>query len=240
VSVHLDVETLERAIHGELEAGHRTAVERHLAACPDCAGRLAVARGEEERLLGLLESLDHEPPALDWRAVTREVRAGGPLRSLLAAGFAFLVVAAGILYAIPGSPMRSFVASILGDDPDPIRSVVDDAVSGVAVVPTDPFEVAFEARQDAGRIRVILVPSDRLELRVLGDPVELESGSDRLTVSNAGSEAGYELRVPQALRSIRVTVAGSIVFEKRGPAIRMPGSPDPSGAYLIDLRSPGT
>jgi anti-sigma factor RsiW len=239
--MHLDVETLERAIHGEFEPGHRAAVERHLAACADCAARLGDARREEERILGLLEALDHEPPALDWSAVTRESRAGGPWRSLLAASLAFLVVAAGILYAIPGSSVRSFVASVLRDDPDPVAPpVVDGAVSGIAVVPGDPFEVAFAARQEAGRIRVILVSSDRLELRVLGDPVELESGLDRLAVSNAGSEAGYELRVPRSLGSLRVTVAGSTVFDKRGPGVRVPRSPDPSGAYLIDLQSAGT
>ena len=241
MSTHLDVETLERALHGELEPGPLATVERHLALCEDCAGRLAEARRDEQGLLSLLETIDHDPPAIDWGAVTREARPGAPPRSLIAASLAFLVVAGGILYAIPGSPLRTFVGSVHRDSPEPVAPIpTDRAVSGIAVEPADPFEVAFAAPQRTGRIRVTVVPSSRLDLRVLGAPVELESGPDRLVVSNAGSESAYELLVPRALRSLRVTVAGHTVFDRRGGEVRDPPSPDPSGAYLIDLNDPGT
>ena len=72
VSTHLDVETLERALDDELETDPRASVERHLATCADCADRLAEARRDEQRLLGLLETIDHDPPAIDWSVVTRE------------------------------------------------------------------------------------------------------------------------------------------------------------------------
>ena len=241
MSTHLDVETLERALHGELDPGPQTTVERHLAMCDVCAGRLAEARRDERDLLGLLETIDHEPPAIDWRAVTHEARPGATARSLIAASLAFLVVVAGILYAMPGSPLRTFVASVSRDAPEPAApDPTERAVSGIAVEPADPFEVAFAAPQRTGRIRVTIVPSSRLDLRVLGAPVELESGPDRLLISNQGSTSGYELLVPQALRSLRVTVAGQTVFDRRGDEVSVPRSPDPSGAYLIDLREPET
>ena len=71
---------------------------------------------------------------------------------MIAASLAFLVIAAGIMYAIPGSPLKSFVESVFRDAPEPVAPVTADrAVSGIAVEPADPFEVAFAARQRTGR-----------------------------------------------------------------------------------------
>ena len=111
MSTHLDIETLERALHDELETDPRASVERHLATCADCADRLAEARRDEQRLLGLLETIDH-----DRRRSTGARSRASPsrrnARSLIAASLAFLVIAAGIMYAIPGSPLKSFVESV--------------------------------------------------------------------------------------------------------------------------------
>jgi hypothetical protein len=238
--MHLDIETLERALHDELDPEPGEAVERHLASCPTCADRLTEARRDERRLFGLLEELDHEPPAINWGAVTRESRSGGSARSLIAASVAFLLVASGILFAIPGSPLRKFLESVLADTETVASAPEDPAVSGIAVEPADPFDVRFVASQRTGRIRITLVSSKRLELKVVGDPVELESGVDRLLISNEGSGSSYELLVPRALGSIRVRVGESTVFDKQGERIRTPRTPDSTGAYVIEMTPLGT
>lgn len=238
--MHLDDTTLEHALHGELDPEARPVVERHLGGCVACAERLTAARDDERRLFGLLEALDHEPPALDWSAVRSARgpdRASGGRRSLLAAGLAVLLVGAAVLAALPGSPVRSWLGAIRheapADRPGPAGGSTDR--SGIAVVPDADFEVAFAARQRAGRVRVTLVSTGELELMVTGEPVELESGADRLVVANAGSSARYELRVPRDLHSFRVTVGGTTVFEKRDGAIRAGARRDAGGAYLVDL-----
>lgn len=237
--MHLDEETLERALHHELDSRSRNRVERHLAACPECAERLAEARRSERLLHGLLEEVDREPPPLDWDVVTRGARGGETRRSLLAAGLAFLLLTAGLLYAIPGSPVRGWIHAALGDDPLPTTTAPrprDTSRSGIAVVPTDPFEVRFVAPQSAGTIRIVLVPSSRLELIVAGEPVELESDADRLVVSNRGSNASYELSVPRTLGSIRIRVVSRTIFEKLGETVRAVGVREEDGAYLVTLR----
>lgn len=239
--MHLDTETLERALHGELDPAARATVADHLASCAACADRLAEAGPEERGLFRLLEELDHEPPAIDWGAVTRESRSGGSARSLIAASVAFLLVATGILYALPGSPLRGWVDTVVRGDPEAVAPAPvqgDPALSGIAVEPADPFEVHFAGFQRTGRVRLTLVPSTRLELKVVGETVELESGADRLVVSNESSTSSYELQIPRALGSLRVRVGGTAVFDKQGERIRTRLSPDSTGAYVIDLSRP--
>lgn len=246
--MHLDESTLERALHDELDRDALASVERHLAACTVCADRLVDAERSERELFGLLEELDHETPRLDWKAVlaadtpedtrreTRVERDTG--RTLLAASLAFLLVATAVLAAIPGTPVRGWLESVLGQGPrsDPAAADGDRmSRSGVAVVPDDPFEVAFAAGQPSGRIHVTFVPSSRVELTVTGEPVELESGTDRLVVANRGSSASYELRVPRNLESIRITVDGETIIEKRGGMIQAPAPPEADGEYILDL-----
>lgn len=233
--MHLSEETLERTLHDELDPAIRDDVRRHLSSCLDCAARLTAARRTEARVFELLEELDHEPPARG-RAETAPIRAADSGRSLLAASLAFLVIAAGILYAIPGSPVRAWMDASLRGPRTPPAPVDVSARSGLAVLPTDPFEVAFAAWQGSGELRLLLVPSERLELTVAGEPVELESGAERLAVSNAGSAASYELRVPRDLGTFRVRVAGEMVFEKRGDSVDAPGTRETDGAYVLQLR----
>lgn len=241
--MHLDTEILERALHGELDPAARATVAEHLASCAACADRLAEAGREERGLFGLLEGLDHEPPPIDWGAVTRESRSGGSARSLIAASVAFLLVATGILYALPGSPLRAWFDTVVREDSETVAPAPvpgDPALSGIAVEPADPFEVRFAGFQRTGQVRVTLVPSTRLELRVVGEVVELESGVDRLVVSNEGSTSSYELQVPRGLGSLRVRVGESTVFDKQGGRIRTRLSPDSTGSYVIELSRPGT
>jgi hypothetical protein len=236
--MHLDVETLERALHDELDSAARATVTDHLASCLACAERLAEAGRDEHRLFDLLEELDQEPLAIDWGAVTRESRSGGSARSLIAASVAFLLVATGILYAIPGSPLRAWFDAVVREDPEVVAPAAvpeDPALSGIAVEPADPFEVGFMASQRTGQIRIMLVLSKRLELRVVGETVGLESGVDRLLISNEGSGSSYELLVPRSLGSMRVRVGEMTVFDKQGENIRTPRSPDSTGTYTIDL-----
>ncbi len=67
--MHLDAETLERVLHGELDEARDAAAREHLSSCPICEAALEESRLRERRLFGLLEALDHEPPGLDWEAV---------------------------------------------------------------------------------------------------------------------------------------------------------------------------
>ncbi|MGH7567247.1 MAG: anti-sigma factor family protein [Gemmatimonadota bacterium] len=245
--MHLDAETLERVLHGELDSRRDASVRSHLASCRACEARLAESRLQETRLFGLLEDLDHEPPGVDWDAVVPVANPGRKAGSLIAASIALVLAAGGILYALPESPLRGWINGLLiGDDVESTEPETGAGaksgvpVSGLSVRPAGPFEVVFAAPQEAGAIRVTLVNTGDLEIRVVGAPVKLESGPDRLTVSNAGSRSSYEILVPDSAPSIRVRVGSATVLVKEGDDVRVTVPRGTSGEYLIDLTQPGS
>lgn len=239
--MHLDAETLERVLHAELEGERDAAAREHLAGCPACEAALEESRLRERRLFGLLEALDHEAPGLDWEAVEAP---GSERRSglLVAASIAF-VLAAGILYALPDSPLRSWIDRTGREAPAPEAgdgSVDAPAVSGVSVLPTAPFEIGFAGGQESGIIRVELADTPEVEIRVLGAPVDLESGPDRVTVANLGSRSNYAIRLPEAGPPVTVRVGDVAVFVKSAAGIETAAPRAESGEYRIDLVGAGT
>jgi anti-sigma factor RsiW len=246
--VHLDTETLERLLHDELDPGREAESRRHLEACPDCRELLADEGRREARIFALFEALDHEPSAerLELPASPSAERAPAPTRPAwlrIAASIAFVIAAGGVLYALPGSPLREWIPGP-GADADGRRigegqaAGEAGALSGLTVRPDGPYEIAFVAGQSSGRIRVELAPSPDVAVRVVGEPVGLESGPDRLVVSNAGSRASYEIRLPAEGPTIAILLDGRIVFRQQGERVETAAVRDPSGAYLIDLSSP--
>lgn len=247
--MHLDTETLQRLLHDELDPRHEAASRRHLDACPDCRERLADAGRRETRIFGLFEELDHEPTAAQLALPGSHHAAREPARNRLAwyriaASIAFVIAAGGILYALPGSPLREWISGRgadergVGEEGAGRSEEVAGALSGLTVRPDGPYEIAFLARQSSGRIRVELTPSGDVQIRVAGEPVGLESGPDRLVVSNAGSSASYEILLPDGGPPIGILLDGRIVFRKQGDRVDTAADLDPSGAYLIELSSP--
>jgi anti-sigma factor RsiW len=240
--LHLDDESLERLLHGELDPDREASARSHLATCPPCEARLKESRALESRLFGLLGNLDHEAPEIDWDAVLRFPTPRRKTGARIAASIAVLLLAGGILYALPESPVRGWIDRLLGEDAleapapgDRFGSERGAVVSGLTVRPSGAFDVVFEASQASGTIRLRLVRTPDLEIRVLGSPVELESGPDRLTVSNARSRSSYEILVPESASSVRVRVEGEDVFVTRRGEVQGAGSPDSAGFYVLDL-----
>lgn len=243
--MHLDTETLERLLHDELDPRRQTESRRHLDACPDCRERLADAGRREARIFGLFEELDREPTAarLALPDSCPEPARKEPAWYRIAASIALVIAAAGLLYALPGSPLREWISRPGADgrgtgDVGAGRSEeVAGALSGLTVRSDGPYEIVFLARQSSGRIRVELTPSRDIQVRVAGEPVGLESGPDRLVVSNAGSRASYEIRLPADGPPIEILLNGRMVFRKQGDRVETASDLDPSGVYLIDLSS---
>lgn len=237
---HLDAETLQRAIDGELDPDAAARARAHRDECPECAERWEAARAEEQRLASLLGALDHDVPGLDppWLAVG----AGrtGTWRSRAAAAVAILVVAGGLAWAIPGSPIPAWVRSVLRGDgeatPAEAGPTPVEPASGVAVDPGDSLDVAFEHSQEAGQVRVVRTASGPVTIRILGPAPDLRVETHRVGIANAGSSASYRVEIPDAAPLVRVTVAGRVVLEKRGPDARTSAPADSGLEYAFPLR----
>jgi hypothetical protein len=240
--MHLDDESLERLLHGELDPGPEATVRSHLASCPSCEARLEESRALESRLFGLLGTLDHEAPEIDWNSALHPPSTRARAGSRIAASIAFLLLAGGILYALPDSPVRGWIDRLRGMDateaPTPgsgSPSEIETPVSGLSVRPAGAFEIDFEYSQAIGAIRLRLVRTPEVEIRVLGPPVQLESGPGRLGVSNANSQSSYEILVPESASSIRVRVDGEEVFLTQRGEVQSAGLPDSTGFYVLDF-----
>jgi hypothetical protein len=241
--MHLDDESLERLLHGELDPGPEATVRSHLASCPSCEARLEESRALESRLFALLGTLDHEAPEIDWNSALSPPSTRARAGSRIAASIAFLLLAGGILYALPDSPVRGWIDRLRGMDateaPTPpgigSPSEIETPVSGLSLRPAGAFEIDFEYSQAIGAIRLRLVRTPEVEIRVLGSPVRLESGPGRLSVSNANSQSSYEILVPESAASIRVRVDGEEVFLTQRGKVQTAGLPDSTGFYVFDL-----
>lgn len=239
--MHLDSETLERVLHDELDPALEAAVRRHLQDCRECAARVTEARAREAGIFALLAELDHDPRGapLRWEAQGAEARTGSAWRRVAVAAMV-VVAAGGALYAIPGSPLRQWIADVREGSPAASTEIagpesLSEAVSGLAVRPAGQYEIAFVARQEAGRIRVTLSASPEVEIRVAGPPVGLESAPERLVVANAGSRSSYEIRLPEAGPAIEIVVAGRPVLRRVGSRVETAAPRDGAGRYLVEL-----
>ena len=235
--MHLDAETLERVLHGELDAERNAAAREHLSGCPACEAALEESRLRERRVFGLFEALDHEAPSLDWEAIEAP-EGGGSGRLLVAASIAF-VLAAGILYALPDSPLRGWIDRAGSGAPAPEAEPGGArSISGLSILPAAPFEILFAGGQESGVIRLELADTPELEIRILGDPVDLESRPDRVTVANLGSRSSYAIRLPEAGPPITVRVGDFAVFVKSEVGLETAAPRMESGEYRIDLARP--
>ena len=153
LEMHVDAERVERLLHGELSPDEARAAHAHLESCASCRATVDAARSQEAEVLALLGTLDHTPPAFDLAAVRVRRHQRWPLR--WAAGFAFALVAAGTAYALPGSPLRAWIRSLVSR-----VSAVEASGGASPAAPT----VSEPERQVAG---VIVAPGERFRIDLL-------------------------------------------------------------------------
>lgn len=213
---------------------------RHLESCDRCAARLTDLRDETQHTDELLGLLDHELPPVDPDALMRRAGRVERRRALaIAAGVAGLL-AAGAAVAIPGSPLRQWLAP--GPDSGAATSplTAPDALSGPGVrfVPTGPVEVVFETSQEVGHILVTRTDEVELSVRAVDGPAAFSVGRNRVRVGNRGSEATYEVRVPTGVRALRLIIADATVLELSEDRVTVPPGLDRSvvdEGYLVSF-----
>jgi anti-sigma factor RsiW len=230
--MHLDEETIQRLLDGELDPAAQAAARAHLPACPGCRDRLAETEREEARMRELLGRLDGAPAAADPEAALARARGGRPEWLRRAAVVAFAVAAAGAAYALPGSPVRGWIARWTGGGEPP--AVKESAASGVSVPAGERFTIRFEAAQARGAVTVTVTDRADVLVRALGGAPRFTSDPERLTVANAGSAADYEVELPRTAPQVEILVGERTVFRKLGTRVETAG-PDTGGAYRLPL-----
>jgi hypothetical protein len=239
--MHLDQEQVQRLMHGEPVADPHS-VRQHLASCTECRERLDAAGRDEAEVFALLRQLDHRPPATDAAAVASQARPIRPAWGQWAAGILLLAGAAGVAYAVPGSPLRDWVRSVAawigGSERPPAPApgqTPGPALAGIAAVPGPEFVITFKSPESGGHARVSL--SDGAEVSVRGPlgAASYTSDANRLVIDNQGSGATFEIEIPRTAARVEIRVAGKRIFLKDRARVVTNAAEEIGGHYLLPL-----
>jgi len=249
--MHLDEDQLQRLLHGELPQQAEKSARDHVGRCPDCSRRLADAERDESEVHALLRVLDDPPPPVQAEAVAAKAEAvtGNARRRDLAwlrraAAVLLAVGIAGAAYAVPGSPVRRWVHSVvqkMSGRPGPagVPSAPGHAekdMSGIAVVPGQNLLILFTSPQAGGQILVSLIDGAEVQVRAPADAATFTSSADQLLIANRSSSATFEIRIPGAAPRVEIRVGSDRVFLKQGALVTTSGSTNAGGSYLLRLK----
>ncbi|NJD09953.1 MAG: hypothetical protein FIB01_05730 [Gemmatimonadetes bacterium] len=245
---------LQAYLDGEATGRAAAEIDGHIAGCEECRAELERMRSRSLLVSSALKRLDQ--PALEtapaqawWRMQARARRPGEQLRGRFTIGAltraaAILLVCAGTLAALPGSPVRKLLTRLFEDAAPPVRvtppTPAATAPSKTVPAPAAPGRVALPGvtlAPSEGRVRVLVWSAQRgATIRVTlveGDRVSVEAGSDaedvrfrtgrgRIEVMNLGS-AEAVIRIPRSLRSASLDVDGRQWLYKDGDRLRVSG-----------------
>ena len=247
MSTHLTEAELMALADGEPSAW-RTEAREHLVVCSSCALAVAEARVEDEVDAALLRMLDHAPPIVDVAALIASPGRPESRRrvSAIAAGIGLLFAAGAAAAIVPGSPVHSYVASLLrrgsSAQMPPVSAPrpgsappVASRPMGVAFVAGTDVEVVLRAPQRVGEMRITLADAPLVRLTHRDGEAAYLLIPNGVLIENAGSHASYDLALPRNAVHARVRVGERTVFVRNGEHVQSSVAPDSAGVYVVPL-----
>ncbi|HYH79659.1 MAG TPA: zf-HC2 domain-containing protein [Longimicrobium sp.] len=237
---HLGEGTLQALLDGELAPPDRAAAEAHLGACPACAAELREMRTVNERAAGLLARTDVPAPVAQAQMAMRArrmrpARFGGMRQALLRAAVLVMGVAGVAAAAVPGSPVREWIAETIL--PRPKQAAAPTLRPAPAPAPAPAPEAApagVSIRPEKGSVRVVLTgASPRLEIvarLVDGDRAgvvargpaaagaRFRTSPGRIEVLGA-RDGSVEVQLPRGADRASVEVNGRVYVAKQGESL---------------------
>jgi hypothetical protein len=242
--IHVDDGTLQAWLDGELSGAARAGVEEHVASCDACAEAADALRALSARAHTALAVLGDAPvatlPAL--AEVRRRARSRGFSRipaGLIRAAALLLIFGGVVAAAIPGSPLRRWIADVVGDEPavepapampqapvvEPPPRIAPVQETGLSILPA---EGRLTIRlQDVGPDTEVVVREVDEELawarwNAANTDVRQRSGAGRLEISNVGPGT-MTLLIPRSAQTVIVEVDGSIWWTRENGRVRVLG-----------------
>ena len=206
--MHLDQDTLESMVTGDLEVEARIAAEAHLAMCDACRGLL-----QDREIAGLLHHLDEPAPDVSVHdLIVRAEQRRMPSFLRWAAGVLLMAVAAGAAYAAPWSPVPRWIHGLTGtvDVPVPGSPSEPRYVPGVVVPLVNGLEIELRP-QATGTIDVVLDEVSDVTVEAVNGPATFDSQAERLVVEGAQGP-DYRITIPGDGVLVEVLVGATSVF----------------------------
>lgn len=229
---------LQAYIDGELASPEERRVEQHLSTCPACEEQLAELRDAADvlaRAVLLLDGPVAEVPRPARSTADRAPRGSGwaalPRAAVLVLGFAAAAAA-----AIPGSPVRGWLESLLDEGPgvatrqaERPATVALDAASepepqaGVSVAPEGgAVHVNIDAARPGLVVVAVLSDGGRAGVYATGAAASarFRTAPGRIDVSGAASGV-LQVEIPAGAGSATVDLGGSRYIQKEGGVLRL-------------------
>ena len=232
--MHPDEGRLEALLDGELEPLVVAEVNAHLDACAECRDLLAALRADGLLANSAFASLDHAGPAIPIDTVIRRARAQRSTRALRwAAALGVLMLGAGSLYAIPGSPVRQWIDRLLGHRSAP-SGRTEPAAAGIAVAPGERFRIAFD-KFPAGSVTIRLTESTTVDARRTtgAGTARFSAEIDGVRIVTDTSPADFAIAIPRSAPWVEVLAGDRRIFLKDGSRIVTSVAADAHGDYII-------
>lgn len=254
---------LQSYLDDEVSVAARAEVEAHLAACSECAGRLAELRTFVYTFSGAASLLDRSAPhresvlaevrARDLRARAWKNRFAFSRDALLKAAVLVLGLTTAVVAAVPGSTLNRLLHAVWSDAVDLIRRekppVVIPAVepqvpSGpqgeelaqFRVIPAEGrVEISIVQPARGTRVHVQLIDSERAVVELGGEAAtaRFSSGAGRFQI-NGGGRGDVRVLLPRDLPNAVIEINGRRMVTKQGADLRFHGqAADTVGAELV-------
>jgi hypothetical protein len=238
--MHLDTEKIQRFVDGQVAPDHALDVRAHLADCDDCRNRVARTRHEEQQLRVSLGHLDHQHETLT--AGTFLERAAGRVRRRRAAAGILLMLGAAAAAAMPGSPVRDWLATPSSRSSEPVAPTASPppaapAQSGIGLPAGERLVIHFTSVQSAGNANVSFSANDdvvRVSTVAPGVVFDSEAG-DRLRIDNAAATADFDIVIPRIAPHVEIWLAGRRVFLKERERVIAESTVRAGGRYTLGL-----
>ena len=235
---HYTEGVLQAYLDDEVASGTRAAVAAHVDACTACASRLEELRELASTFTSAVQFGDvQSQPRVEvasLRARARRTGWGGPVAAprtaWLRAASIVVAVSAVAAAAVPGSPVREWLASALRDEPDaPAQqapSAPAPAVSGpeergaMHILPADGrIKVEIQGATGGTVVRVHLGDDERASVE--GNWQSLRTRAGIMTV--VGGTGELEIVLPRKAQSATVEVDGRTYVQKNGDQLKFLG-----------------
>ena len=196
----------------------------------------------------MLRHGDQAVPEVDAGFIAHRARAANAVAwGRWAAGFVLAIAAAGAAYSAPGSPLPAWVNQVVtwvaglvpeAASPQP-PGPAPPASAGIAVAPSDRFQIHFAAPQSGGTAVVTVTDGPNVIARVHDGTTTFTTDVDRLTIENRGSTADYEIELPRSTPWVEITVGERRLLIKQGDRLVTHARTDARGRTLLPLAPEG-
>jgi hypothetical protein len=195
---------------------------------------------DDGEIFRLLESVDIDPPGLTAEAVAAIARSRRRRSSHYrwAAGILLIGVLGSVAYAMPGSPLRSWLEALRSSQtvPTPAEPIPPPAApAGIAIDPGEGVAIIFERPSAGSRASITLTDEPKLFVETTAGGARFTAGADRILVFISRDSTLVQVRIPRSAPRVEIYLEKRQLLRKIGSELVAPAPAESDSSYSLDL-----